>query len=212
MRQDITLYTLDTTAILEHAQAAEKVMLPQARAAYDETSHAGTRAALLGTALMQRALLGVTDESQLAVGEFGKPVLVAGPAHNFSNADGLVVLGVAADARCASVGVDVERVQRADDHIARAYFSHEEAAWMRAAGPSDEARRFCHLWTRLEARLKAEGCGFGIDPQHHPEVLEGWLTTTTDMGDYVISCAARQEPRVELAHVTVEGLRARCGL
>jgi len=206
----ITIHTLGTADILQSEKLIRPLMLPAVGDAYDKTPHPGNRAAMLGTALMQWALLGVRDESQLEVGEFGKPTLVGGPAHNFSNADGLVVLGVAEGPSCTTVGVDVERVERSDEHVVRNYFTQEEAAWLHEAGEDEEPRRFCHLWTRLEARLKAEGCGFGIDPRRHPEILDGWECATFDLGPHVVSCAARQTPEPVVVPHTTEDLLGLC--
>jgi len=89
----------------------------------------------------------------------GKPVLTNGGIQfNVSHAHKLAVLVFAAT---ASIGVDIEYVQREFDHhlLAKRYCSPEEIKAMEMTPEASRKRVFLEFWTRKEALLKATGEG-----------------------------------------------------
>ncbi len=100
---------------------------------------------------------------QISYGPYGKPNIDSARGapllqFNLSHSEGLVLYAFASRWR---VGVDVERIQPISDldTIIERFFSHRDAAQMRAlpAGPRLDA--FFTAWTRKEAYLKALGEG-----------------------------------------------------
>jgi hypothetical protein len=57
------------------------------------------------------------------------------------------------------------------------------------------ALAFARAWTRVEAVLKAEGCGFGY-PVRGGHLPPGWRVATFGLGAHVVSVATREEPSV----------------
>jgi 4'-phosphopantetheinyl transferase len=123
---------------------------------------------LTGRALVRHALASVTPRGaepvRIVVDEQGKPVLASAlgeaPWHfNISHSGDLVACALAS----ANVGIDIESISRATDHlaIAHAYFSSDEAIWIGARQGSVN-RRFVALWTVKEAYLKAIGIGLAV--------------------------------------------------
>jgi 4'-phosphopantetheinyl transferase len=123
---------------------------------------------LTGRALVRQALASVATHDaepvRIVVEEQGKPVLASAlgqtPWHfNISQSGDLVACALAN----ASVGIDIESISRATDHlaIAHAYFAPDEAIWI-SARPDSVDRRFIALWTVKEAYLKAIGIGLAV--------------------------------------------------
>jgi len=76
---------------------------------------------------------------------------------NLAHTRGLVVMAMA---RGATVGIDVESLERRRSlEIARRYFSAREIAALEALPAEAQPRRFIELWTIKEAYLKAIGTG-----------------------------------------------------
>lgn len=126
---------------------------------------------LTGRTLLRRTLSTLLDvapaEVPLTVTDRGKPML-GGPgsprplAFNLSHSGDVVV---AAFARCARLGVDLEAPGRDHDaaRLARRFFTTAEADAVAAASDPDPV--FLHLWTAKEAWMKAVGEGLGIAPR-----------------------------------------------
>ena len=74
---------------------------------------------------------------------------------NLSHADEIALIAITA---AAEVGVDVERIRSVGhiQKIARRFFTLRDLTWL-GEEPSEE--RFFQVWTRTEARLKAQGMG-----------------------------------------------------
>lgn len=106
---------------------------------------------------------------EFRTGPTGKPSLVqtfTDLRFNLSHSDELALIAVT---RGREVGVDVERVQRdiEFDPIVEHYFEPTEAWDLRTAPPQERVGRFFDLWTRKEARVKADGSGLA-----HPSRTE----------------------------------------
>lgn len=62
------------------------------------------------------------------------------------------------------VGVDVERVCKYDDDLARAICSDNEYRWISGfSDPDIRAKKFTELWTRKESLVKCHGIGLNCD-------------------------------------------------
>jgi 4'-phosphopantetheinyl transferase len=111
-------------------------------------------------------------------GASGKPLLDGDPATRLQfSLSHSGDLGLIATCRSRPVGVDLERVRPGFDPrgIAERYFSLEERARLRGAGPDTE-REFFRLWTRKEALWKAQGLGLAaVDGKAGPVSDCGWV-------------------------------------
>lgn len=119
---------------------------------------------------MMRALLARrlgADPAALvfAVGEKGKPRLADGAlAFNLSHSEGTAALALG---EVSSLGIDLERYDRGVDveGLARRCFRESEIAWMRSFPERERHLAFFRIWTAKEARMKATGEGFSLEPK-----------------------------------------------
>jgi 4'-phosphopantetheinyl transferase len=123
----------------------------------------------LGRALLRAVVAAVTGsvpaEVELQTGVHGKPTLrgpsiTAGLWFSLSHCDDLAVLAVS---RKADVGIDVERTRSMEqwERVADRVLDPQERAALKAeveAG-ADAGTAFLGAWCRVEAELKAIGCG-----------------------------------------------------
>ena len=122
--------------------------------------------ALVRTVLSRYAAVAPVDW-RFATGEHGKPHVdspaVKPPIHfNLANTRGLVVCAVTV--AHDSIGVDVERIDRANETMAIAdrYFCPSEVRSIRAAADVEQRRSFFAHWTLKESYIKARGLGLAI--------------------------------------------------
>jgi 4'-phosphopantetheinyl transferase len=132
-----------------------------------------------GRVLLRRVLgsrLGCPPEAlRFTLRPGGKPVAEGGGDLEFSLSHSAWVVLVAVT-QAVPVGVDVERVRPLPEAetIAAAYFPPEErAAYLRLPVPRPEAA-FFRLWTGLEARVKATGCGWQAGRPSARGALHSW--------------------------------------
>jgi 4'-phosphopantetheinyl transferase len=78
---------------------------------------------------------------------------------NISHSGEWVVLALSDGPR---VGVDIERIQPIHLHDFRNVFSGEE--WDQICGADDRDGSFFDCWAKKEAVIKADGCGWMLDP------------------------------------------------
>lgn len=95
------------------------------------------------------------------------PFLAINPwnvSFNVSHSHECVVVAVGPEA----LGVDIERVDAASDYaqLAKVCYHPRERQFLDAQPPAAQAEVFFDIWSRKEARLKATGHGFRVDPAH----------------------------------------------
>ncbi|MEB3270856.1 MAG: 4'-phosphopantetheinyl transferase superfamily protein [Synechococcus sp.] len=103
----------------------------------------------------------------------GKPFCPDGPQFNLSHSGDLILLALHPH---RPVGVDVERQRPGLDWepIARRVLPAAELAVLAALPASQRPERFVQAWCRLEARLKARGCGLaGLERLRGEAVIAG---------------------------------------
>lgn len=167
---------------------------------------------------MMRGLLGRRLDRDPASLEFadgprGKPSLVDDPTglgFNLSHSEDEAVLAIGP---LAEIGVDVERIERqADlDGLAKRCFNESEIAWMEGYRSGGKAEAFFWIWTAKEARMKASGEGFQLEPKRILLQFDGALPVryerpvdpaaylaTVELGEGLACCVAAFEKfRVE---------------
>jgi 4'-phosphopantetheinyl transferase len=113
--------------------------------------------------ILGRYLDQAPQELRFTQGPHGKPELDgvgSSLRFNLSHSDDLMLLAVT---HARAVGVDLE-LMREDvpfQTLADYYFEPEDAWHLRLLPPAQRAWKFYDLWTRTEARLKADGAGLG---------------------------------------------------
>jgi 4'-phosphopantetheinyl transferase len=150
-----------------------------------------------GRVLLRRLLIPGVDPAglEITIGSRGKPLCAdpRAPAFNLSHAAGWVALALAP---AGKVGVDLESADRRVrvDRLAGRVFSQTE---LEAVGRGGR-RGFLRMWTRKEARVKAEGTGIGTTLKSI-DTLEpgggGWVYHAFTPGEGMLGCVAVPEPR-----------------
>lgn len=155
---------------------------------------------------MLRALLAARlgrtpEELAFTTGAKGKPALAgAGPGFNLSHSEGRAVLAVG---DLPDLGVDIEGYDRRVDldGLARRCFRPSEIAWMASFPPERRHLAFFRIWTAKEARMKATGEGFSLEPQR----IELRFADGFPQG-----IAEPAEPAAHLASVVLPGGECAC--
>ena len=107
-----------------------------------------------------REVYGITEQPQFSIGEHGKPSLVLETSDihfNLSHCKSAIACVVAPFA----VGVDIERIGRYDEALARHVLNDQEFAAVQQA--SDPQLAFTRYWTQKEAVVKLTGRGIDDD-------------------------------------------------
>lgn len=146
--------------------------------------------------------LGDAPESfRFSYGERGKPFLEGEEFHfNLSHSEGLAVLAVS---RLPSVGIDIERFDREVDvpGLSRRCFRPSEVERIEKAEGEQKVRAFFWTWTAKEARMKATGEGFGLEPQKIEIKFED------ELPEY---CLHPVDPKAYLNAVGIAGWNVAC--
>lgn len=107
-----------------------------------------------------REVYGITEQPQFSIGEHGKPSLVLETSDihfNLSHCKSAIACVVAPFA----VGVDIERIGRYDEALARHVLNDQEFSTVQQA--SDPQLAFTRYWTQKEAIVKLTGRGIDDD-------------------------------------------------
>jgi len=115
-----------------------------------------------------RTLLGINlelppREVPIALSPYGKPEIPGNPLHfNLAHSRSTILVALCRD---SAVGVDLEFLDRATDHleVARTSFTPSESRQIAQLPTLDAQRRaFFDCWTRKEAVVKADGRGLSL--------------------------------------------------
>jgi len=142
-------------------------------------------------------------ELEIAEGAHGKPCLVGDDTgFNLSHSDARAVLAVG---RVRGIGIDVERIERSVDlvGVAKRCFRETEIAWMEGHPPERRAEAFFWIWTAKEARMKASGEGFRLEPQRIEVAFSGCYPVSVLEPRSPQACLAALPFDVELACTVV---------
>lgn len=167
---DVKVYTASLLASDEQLERAARALSPAERQRFSGYSNrVVSRRFAMGRAVLREVLgaLQSIDPSavRLTEGEFGKPELARSPAmaplwFSVAHCDDLLLVALS---REGEVGVDVERTRSIDcwERVAdRTLAPDERAELLRAVERGEDPDRvFLRHWCRVEAELKAIGCG-----------------------------------------------------
>lgn len=98
---------------------------------------------------------------RLGASQFGKPFIESSLLRfNLSHSENLMLLAVT---HRREVGVDIEAIREnvPSEFLAEHYFTPEDQWALRVCPSAERVAKFFEIWTRTEAKLKAEGTGFG---------------------------------------------------
>jgi 4'-phosphopantetheinyl transferase len=115
--------------------------------------------------LLARRLGAAPRDLIFSIGDKGKPHLGAGPlAFNLSHSEDTAAFALG---EVPNLGVDLERFDRSVDieGLARRCFRETEIAWMHSFPEAERHHAFFRIWTAKEARMKATGEGFSLEPR-----------------------------------------------
>lgn len=155
-----------------------------------ERLRAGQKA---GAELLRRVLK--LSPEEVRRGDHGKPEAAGGPKFNLSHHSGSFAVLAVSD---MEVGVDVEPIVRdRKPIIPKRFLRPDELEWL---GEDPSPERFAHLWTRLEAALKADGRGLDLENRDFSVVNNGqpWHIQTISHRGHIISCAAGEPFEIHL--------------
>jgi 4'-phosphopantetheinyl transferase len=172
---DVKVYTASLLADGDQLERATRVLSRAERQRFAGYSNGVvSRRFAIGRAVLREVLGALQSMEPSAVrfaeGEFGKPELVRSAGKpplwfSVAHCDDLLLVALSRD---GDVGVDVERTRPIDcwERVAdRTLAPDERAELLRAVECGEEADRvFLRHWCRVEAELKAIGCGIqGIE-------------------------------------------------
>ncbi|MBP6785682.1 MAG: 4'-phosphopantetheinyl transferase superfamily protein [Verrucomicrobiales bacterium] len=166
---EVTSFALDDEAVLpldlarewlneEERDRADRFIFPIHRDRFSR-----------GRAMLRRLLAGHLgigpDRVVFETSERGKPFLPGEPLHfNLSHSEGRAALAVSC---LPSIGIDLECFDRRVDvdGLSRRCFRESELCGLRDLSDEEKRRAFFWIWTAKEARMKATGEGFHLEPQ-----------------------------------------------
>ena len=205
----VDLYVLHTEGLERLWQRRPAQLLPTACAKAEHLFSLQTPRAsaaglgVFGSALLLSAVLGISDAEQLRYGAYGKPYLAGGGPHfNLSDADNLVVLGVCEE----ELGVDVTPVMKnISDRALLALGRALGIPHKKGDEPSAQLRKlasdpvnFARQWARIEAVLKAQGTGFGVDSSIYLPWMNEWQLAYLNYSASVICVATAKYAQLHL--------------
>lgn len=196
--------------------SAMALLAPEERARAATFRRPALSQAYLAAHLALRRLLGgylrrAPADIGLIRGPAGKPALrhepeeaAGGLQFNLSHAGDWALLGFA---HGRAVGVDLEPL-RPDPPLEAAslVFSPAERRLLDTQAAALRGAAFLRLWTRKEARLKAEGQGFSRDPTRLCTLSEQawWIETPEGPPDHLLAVAAPGGPAHCRSHILSE--------
>lgn len=189
-----SIYLQDIRKITPDDCARVARVLPGRYAQAQKYLQPADRLRCMGAGLLLIDKLGITDESLLEAGEFGKLAARGFPQFNLSHSGDYAVLAVGdSDAPENAVGVDIEQVREDNLPVAEHVYTPEELAWMRQEDPlpvgsplesgsplweegepplpagsplqAGPLLRFHVLWTQKESIMKLFGLGMQLEPR-----------------------------------------------
>ena len=113
----------------------------------------------MGVGLLLQKVLALShmEDSQVYVGEHGKP-MIDGLEFSLSHSGDMVICAVSVK----PVGCDVEKIRKAPKGVAERYFSCGEQEYLNQFSGEDYDRAFFRLWTMKESYVKMTGEGMGV--------------------------------------------------
>jgi phosphopantetheine--protein transferase-like protein len=166
---EVTIFPLDDDSAMPLALARSWLSADEAaRAAafrFEKHRDRYVRGRGMMRGLLARLLGAAPRELAFSIGDKGKPHLAsARVSFNLSHSEGTAAFALG---EVPYLGIDLERLDRTVDieGLARRCFREKEIAWMHSFPEAERHHAFFRIWTAKEARMKATGEGFSLEPR-----------------------------------------------
>ena len=141
------------------------------------------------------------QDIQMAVNAFGKPYICNAPSFHFniSHTRSALVAAIGDE----PLGVDIEKMNKADPDVAGKVFTSAEYAYVFSDDDSKDIR-FNEIWTKKESYIKWTGEGWSSDPLKIDVLSEPSVPQFAIMkiGEYVVSiCSATMNKYPEVIQI-----------
>lgn len=141
------------------------------------------------------------QDIQIAVNTFGKPYICSAPTFHFniSHTRSAFIAAIGD----APLGVDIEKMNKADPDVAGKVFTANEYAYVFANDDSKDFR-FNEVWTKKESYAKWTGKGWSFDPLKIDVLSEPVVPqfAIIKIGEYVVSiCSATMNKYPEVIQI-----------
>ena len=136
--------------------------------------------------LASRTLLKTITESDFVIGQNGKPYLKESEDFyfNISHCGNAVAVAVSD----TEIGVDIEKLRKADFRVCRRFFTDKEKTYV---GYSD--RRFFEIWTKKEANIKLNGLALKNLKEAQSDNI-----FSAEIDDFIISVAQKEKSDINI--------------
>jgi len=202
---EVTSFALDDEALLPLDLAFQWLdEAERERAAsfhFDEHRERYIRGRAMLRKLLSRHVGTSPSGLRFRVGERGKPDLPGAGVHfNLSHSNDRAAVAIS---RLPSVGIDIECFDRKVDveGLSRRCFRPSECERLARLAGDERTRGFFWTWTAKEARMKATGEGFGLEPQRIEIAFSGALPRL---------CLEPRSPPAYVAPVRMPGVEVAC--
>ncbi|MEM1442953.1 MAG: 4'-phosphopantetheinyl transferase superfamily protein [Verrucomicrobiota bacterium] len=141
------------------------------------------------------------ESLHFTLGEKGKPYLKNDELHfNLSHSEEKAALAIS---HLPAIGIDIEQFRREVDipALSRRCFRDSEIQRLNGLEGEELQRAFFWTWTAKEARMKATGEGFGLEP--------GKIEISFQ-GEWPHRCLAPLDPTVYVSAVRIPGFQSAC--
>jgi 4'-phosphopantetheinyl transferase len=141
-------------------------------------------------------------------GDHGKPYIneYSDFNYNISHTRNAIVVAISG----ATIGVDIEKIRKAELDIAKRFFTSDEQAYINQ-NYFESDRRFYEVWTKKEAYIKFIGRGLSM-PLNSFDVLSSGIhdqISTFEKDQYIISvCNNQRNSQFELIELTEREVEA----
>ena len=144
-----TIRNLDHTQLFRH--------MPERMRRAEKYRFERDRLLCIGGGILIKHVVGIRNESEIRLGQYGKPYAPGYPGFNLSHSGEWCVLS---KGDC-EIGVDIEKIDEKNLSAASEVYTPLELNWMN----EDPLKRFYQLWTWKESLIKALGTGMALEPK-----------------------------------------------
>lgn len=155
---EVTVSLVRTEALRGMDLGMVETAMPQRAARARRFRFENDRLLCLGAGFLMMRALGIRAESEVCLGENGKPYAPGFPPFSISHSGSVCIL---ASVPSGAVGADIEAVDPKHLDIASSVYTPAELGWM----AQDPMERFFRLWTWKESVMKATGLGLALEPR-----------------------------------------------
>ena len=144
-----TIRNLDHTQLFRH--------MPERMRRAEKYRFERDRLLCIGGGILIKHVVGIRNESEIRLGQYGKPYAPGYPGFNLSHSGEWCILVKGK----SEIGADIEKIDENNLTTAPTVYTPCELSWMN----EDPLERFYQLWTWKESLIKALGTGMFLEPK-----------------------------------------------